>query len=399
MDNNKKKILFCIQNFNIGGPQKSLLSLLHEFDYNKYEVDLLIWSEEGSLIQYLPEQVSLVKLQKDLKYLRLSKSEIINNSIDLIIKGQHKLVFSAIKTVLQYKKKMEIGRQNFWIKNRNEFVFLKKEYDVAVAVSGGNLAYFITDCVKAEKKYTWVRSDYRVYKRDKEIDRYYFHRVNGIITVSNVCKSILDEEFPEIKHKTKVFYNLLPINLYKLMKSDVSIIKEESSITILSVSRLDPDKGLDLAIDAMRILKEKGIDAKWYVLGDGKYRRKLEADINKKGLADDFILLGFQENTYSFIERCDIFVHPSRFEGKSNAVDEAKFACKPIVVTNYSTVQEQITHGCNGLVVEMNPEAISNGICELAGNGQLRDYLITNLSNNRHSMFGDVGAFEKLIEN
>ncbi len=395
----KKKVLFCIQNFNIGGPQKSLLSLLHEFDYQKYDVDLMVWSQEGSLIEYLPKQVNLVKLENCLRYVRLSKNEIIKNSIKLLFSKHHKLVYSAFKAVFKYRKSMEEGRQLFWMENKDKFPLLEKEYDVAIAVSGGNLAYFIIDCVIAKEKFTWVRSDYRVYKRNKEIDRIYFNKVDGIITVSNLCKDILDAEFPEFKGKTQVFYNLLPINLYNIMKSDTSVIRNDNqSKIILSVSRLDPDKGLDLAIDAMSILKSKGVNAKWYVLGDGGFRKKLQSSITKKGLDEDFILLGFKENTFSFIERCDIFVHPSRFEGKSNSVDEAKFACKPIVVTNYSTVKEQITHEYNGIIVDMVPKDIANAIIELLENTEMRNNLVVNLSKNNYSMFNNISDFEKIIE-
>jgi glycosyltransferase involved in cell wall biosynthesis len=396
----RKNLLFCIQNLNIGGPQKSLLSLLYELDYKKYNVDLLIWSKEGSLIPYLPPEVNVVNIPEIHSYIRISTKETLLKSIKLIFKGEIRIVIGVISTIIKYRKNMVLGRQYFWEKYRYLFKKLKKEYDIAIAVSGGNLAYFICDCVNASKKFTWVRSDYRVLRRDKRIDGEYFAKVNGILTVSNICKEILDTEFPEFEAKTFVFYNLLPFKLYEKMDDeDISINRQGDEKIFLTIARLDPNKGLDLAIKAMRILKDKGYKIKWYVLGDGSYKNVLKQMIRENNLEDDFILLGFKNNTYSYIKECDIFVHPSRFEGKSNAVDEAKFACKPIVVTNYPTVAEQVTNLENGLVVDMTEESLSNGIIKILEEPELMLKFVKNLKESREVFDSSIEKFEKIIEN
>src|SRR5690606_18335813 len=127
--------------------------------------------------------------------------------------------------------------------------------------------------------------------------------------------------------------------------------------------------------------------------GDGDYRANIQKMIDKYSLSNDFILLGFKDNTLPFIEACDIFVHPSRFEGKSNSVDEAKFACKPIVVTNYPTVNEQITHMHNGIVVEMTPKSLANGIIQMGRNGNLKNSLVANLKHEKASMVNSISSF------
>ncbi|MCC4722355.1 glycosyltransferase [Salinicoccus sp. RF5] len=396
----KKKILFCIQNLDMGGPQKSLLSLLYDIDYKRYDVDLMIWSQNGSLKKYLPKEVKIVNLPIELSYLRLSKSEIVKNSLKMVFNGHHRLVKSGFLTTIKYRKNMAIGRQKFWEKNKKNFPTLDNRYDIAIAVSGGNLCYFISDCVSATKKYTWVRSDYRVFNRDKKIDKKYFSKVDGIITVSNICKDIMDEEFPEFSYKTHVFYNLLPFKLYEKMGKDTSqIIKTKNETVLLTISRLDPNKGLDLAVKAMKKLKSQDIRVKWYILGDGTYRKTLQKKIAKYDLENDFILLGFKNNTYQFIKDCDIFVHPSRFEGKSNAVDEAKYACKPIVVTNYPTVREQIINLHNGIIVSMSPEDLAEGIKEMMKNEELKLNCVSNLEITKNSMTSTIASFEQIINN
>ena len=70
--------------------------------------------------------------------------------------------------------------------------------------------------------------------------------------------------------------------------------------------------------------------------------------IEENQLQDHFILLGMKENPYPYIKEADIYVQPSRFEGKSIAIDEAKILQKPIVVTNFSTAKDQIKNQENG---------------------------------------------------
>ena len=87
----------------------------------------------------------------------------------------------------------------------------------------------------------------------------------------------------------------------------------------------------DIAIKAAAILVKKGYTIKWYVLGEGEERNTLEQSIKEHNLIANFILLGIKENPYPYINNATIYVQPSRFEGKSLAIDEAKILHKPIL--------------------------------------------------------------------
>ena len=91
-------------------------------------------------------------------------------------------------------------------------------------------------------------------------------------------------------------------------------------------------------------------------------------NIIKTETEDKVIILGKQENPYPYIANCDIYVQPSRYEGKSVTVREAQILCKPVVVTNFSTVNDQFKNGYNASICEMNGEAIANSIIELCTN-------------------------------
>ena len=91
---------------------------------------------------------------------------------------------------------------------------------------------------------------------------------------------------------------------------------------ILTVGRLTAQKAYEVAVDAMKLLKDQGIKARWYVLGEGELRNKLQQKIDSLGLKEDFLLLGAKENPYPYYKQCDLYVHATRFEGKSIAIQD-----------------------------------------------------------------------------
>ena len=110
---------------------------------------------------------------------------------------------------------------------------------------------------------------------------------------------------------------------------------------------------------------------------------KLIQAIGKKlGLEEYTKFMGNVENPYPYIRKATIVVHTSRFEGKSIAIDESKILCKPIVATNFSTVEDQLTHGVNASICNINPDDVSNSIEKLINDTQLRNKYITYLKNN-----------------
>ena len=153
----------------------------------------------------------------------------------------------------------------------------------------------------------------------------------------------------------------------------------DDKVNILSIGRLHGQKGFDIAIDACKILIDSGYNACWYVIGEGKERKKLEELIEKNNLKNNFKLLGLKSNPYKYLKACDIYVQPSRYEGKSVAIDEAKILCKPIVVTNFSTVYDQIEDSRTGIITEMNDISLSKGIESLIDNKELKKYINSNL--------------------
>ena len=376
-----KRLLFVISNFNIGGPQKSLLALLDNIDYSVFDVDILIMQPNGSLVEFINQNAKVIEASKLVTAFTLPSENIFSWLRTILIQCGITAFGSAIKELIKGKSKryenISVSRQHFWYKNHKHIKQLKAKYDAAFGILGLS-TYFIVDCVDAERKYHWIRSDTRILHHDVNIDSYYFKKCTGFLSVSNDCAKIFEDMYAFSKGRIRTFYNYIPEKFYSSLPVDTARMQECNAKTkILTICRLDPFKGLEMAIDACKILKGKGFDICWFVLGDGKYRTEVERMIEENNLKGCFILLGFQYNTLAFINEADILVHPSRSEGKSNAVDEALFCCKPTIVTNYATATEVIDSGVNGVICNMNGESIADSIEKVISDNGFRDSLIS----------------------
>ena len=139
----------------------------------------------------------------------------------------------------------------------------------------------------------------------------------------------------------------------------------------MTVGRVCIDKGLEYAVDAAVLLKKADIKFKWYWVGPGNDIIEHKQMLTDKNIEDVFEFLGPTNNPYDYIRAADICVYPSKFEGKSVVIEETKIINKPIVVTNFSTVSNQIDNMKSGIIVEMNGYAVYEAIKKLIDDNQL----------------------------
>lgn len=148
---------------------------------------------------------------------------------------------------------------------------------------------------------------------------------------------------------------------------------------LVSIGRLNAQKGFDLAIKAAYKMKKDGLNYSWFIIGEGELEQDLRNQIDELGLNENVYLLGLRKNPYPYIQYADIFIQPSRFEGKSIVLDEAKILGKPIVATNYDTVYDSITNGVNGTICEFDENSLGDAIVTLLENKDIRYRYSTNL--------------------
>lgn len=389
----KKNLLFVMNNLSCGGAEKALISLLETIDYSKFNVDLFLFKHEGLFFSKIPKQVNLLKEPYEYKYYDMPIKRAI---ISCIKKGRLNIALSRLKAGFIFKTEQNRVRceQRVWKYICNSLKSINKKYDVAIGYLEKTPIYFCVDKVNAKKKIGFIHNDYDKLGMDPEIDQKYFDKLDNIVTVSEECASVLKQRFPVYKDKVEVMYNIVSPKVINKMSSNHFNIKYRG-VNLVSLGRLHQQKGFELAIEACKNLIDSGYKIKWHVIGEGEERTKLEKLIKANRLEENFILLGLKENPYPYIKNADIYVHPSRFEGKSIAIDEAKILNKPIVVTNFTTVKDQIKDQETGLIVDMTSSSIAEGIKKLFDDDHLRGKLTNNLSKEK---LGTESEIEKLYK-
>lgn len=387
MKNNCLNILFVIESLHCGGAEKSLINLLSNIDFGLYEVDLLLVKRGGEFEKFIPGNVNVYTLNQ------CSRSNE---------------VFTFVSRVLFYfSRKLNPNRkyhpsQLYWKFFKNKFSPVKKKYDIAIAYNQGFSTYFIASKVNAKKKFSWLNTDYKKAGYSISLDYKYYVKYDKIVCVSIENEAAFKNTLRAFDKDlcTIVIPDIVDPHLIKEMSlQDVTFNKDKNSIVIVTVGRLAKAKGLHLAIGACEILNNQGRIINWYVVGEGPMRKELESAIKEKKLDQSFFLLGYKENPYPYMKKCDIYAQTSLFEGLGLTLIEATLLLKPIVTTNFSTARAIIKNRETGLICGMNPQAIADNINIYIDNTDFKDQIKNNLSKkvNIESKQKTINRIENLI--
>lgn len=391
----KKRILFIEEGLGIGGAEKSLLTILQNFDYEKYEVDLFLFNYRGEFMELLPKQVNLLNLDEDFNIFDENRKQ---SPILFIKKFKFRKAINALLYLIHAAYSNWIVKKEYigWKYIGNIFNSLNKEYDVAVSFLERKTFYFNVDKVKSKKKIGFVHIDYHKIDYDYELDKKYFEYMNNIATVSEHCKEVLIEIFPEYKDKFLVIKNMVSDKLIReFAKEELDIKVDSNVINIVTVGRLTYQKGMDNAVLVCKKLVNDGYKVKWYIVGTGGQRKELEQLVRENKIEDNFILLGAKLNPYKYMNFADIYVQPSRFEGYGITIAEAKILNKPIVANNIPEFREQLINNKTGIITDSNDE-MSEAIESLINNEELRKKYSNELNKLNSNI--SLTELEKLYE-
>ncbi len=389
----KKKLLFIIPKLGIGGAEKSLVSLLQLLDYDKYDVDLMTFRREGTFLADIPGQVNVIDAGDEYLLFDGSASQYIKSNIK-------KLATGRILNRIAYSKAVSSGDSDkIWSCLKKVMAVPNKHYDVAIAYLEETSTYFCADCVSADKKIAYVHCDYRKLINKPERDGRYYAQFDHIVTISDECVASLAEAFPDCRSKLAKIENITSAKAVRTFaEKTVDDFSADGCKKILTMGRLAPPKGYDMAVSAAGILSDKGYKFKWFVLGSGDLEEQIKEQIKSLGLEEKFILLGERSNPYPYIGGCDIYAQTSYTEGKSIAIDEAKIFCKPIVCTSFPTVYDQLTDGENAVLAETNAESIAEKIEQLLNDDGLCKKLSDNLRKEKAGNEEEIDKFYLLLE-
>ena len=139
----------------------------------------------------------------------------------------------------------------------------------------------------------------------------------------------------------------------------------KNEIHFLSIGRFSDAKNFDNVPQICRLLRQQGFNVKWFIIGYGGDENLIYRKIKEAGMQDYVIMLGKKENPYPYIKQCDLYVQPSRYEGKAVTVIEAQALHRPVVITKFATSSSQLIDGVDGVIVPLDNEGCADGIAKL----------------------------------
>jgi glycosyltransferase involved in cell wall biosynthesis len=397
----KKNILISVYDMEIGGIERSLINMLNSFDYEKYDIDLLIFHHIGDLMDSLPKRVNILP--------QIEKYTVFRKSILQCLKEGHystsavRILSKLLANIKSNLRNLEEGsgyiQMQLTLKYASFFIPKQtKKYDVAISYAWPH--DIVAKKVKAHIKIAWVHTDYSKLEIDNTLDLSVWNKFDFVASVSKECSKSFLTKYPTLKEKIIEMENINSPDFIKSMAEERIVLDNSypDDFNIISVGRLSYVKGFDLAVKALRKLHDQGkTNIKWYVVGYGGYEEELKEMISMNNLTNSFILLGKKTNPYSYIKTCDLYVQPSRYEGKAVTVTEAKILGKPILITNYPTAKSQVDNGVDGIICDLSIEGLTEGIDKLYNQRDLLSKLISNLKDKDFSNRDELHKLYSLI--
>ena len=365
----RKKLLILSHAMELGGAERSLLGLLDALKDSEYEVDLFLLRHEGELLKYIPEHVHLLP--------KIAAYTVLARPMKTVLKEGHVLLTAARLLARQqaamFAKKHGLKNSIVDLEYSHKYTcpFMPaiqpdKEYDLAISYLTPH--YFVAEKVQSKRKVAWIHTDYSQVSVDIKSETAMWGKYDRIVSISEeVSKSFLSV-FPELKEKLFEMENLLPERLILEQAEAFSAESEMpkySGIKLLSIGRFCHAKNFDNVPDICRRILELGINVKWYLIGFGNDEALIKSKIKEAGMEDHVALLGKKENPYPYIKACDLYVQPSRYEGRAVTVTEAQLLGKPVVITNYPTASSQFRNGMEGTIVPLDNQSCAEGIVEI----------------------------------
>lgn len=358
-----KHILFLLPDLRFGGVEASLINLINCIDYNKgIKVTILMYGAHYDLIS---------KITK-------------NNSVDIKIIKMNSMFKSIVNRVGKLFGKRGALINDLYINKFRTAMFIKRninryDYVINYHASCGCKIVKIANIKNTEKLIAWYHGSLyseEVFK-DANVRLY-----KKIVMVSDGCLENIVSKNEQVKDKITVINNITP---YKEIIDKAACVQNVfgKEFAIVTCGRINRQKGIDTAIEACKILKNKIADFKWYIIGDfndspKEYEQYIKNIIKKYGLEKEFILLGGKQNPYPYFAQCDLYVQPSREESFGITIVEALVCGATVVSTETVGARHLIKDGETGVITDNNPTALADAIFELYGTAEKRKYLSEN---------------------
>jgi len=381
----KPKIIILMHYMELGGAEISLIGLLGALDPAKVDVDLFVYSHQGPLMKFIPGWVNLLPELKAYSMLERPLRDVIRS-------GEARVAAGRIVARFQHGA---YARRRGPVDTVDDSIYQyigsclapmlpainpKQEYDLCISFLIPH-NYGLKNA-RARKRIARIHSDYSTVHVNARKELPVWGAYDYIASISSDVSASFLKTFPSLKDRIVEIENILSPGFVRNRSNEFSVESEMSGeIKMLSIGRFCYAKNFEnIPLIASALVKNGCRNFKWYIVGYGDSKLILD-NISALGMENHVIILGKKENPYPYIKACDIYVQPSRYEGKSVTVREAQMLGKPVVVTAYPTAPSQIRHGVDGVIVPLDNEGCARGLARFISYDPLRNRIAGNLGN------------------
>lgn len=350
------KVLFVIDSFHMGGAEKSLVTLLNLLPVADMDIEVMRMASGGELEPMLPEGIRL--------------SQISLQSPGIFGRIRFMATRAAMHITRKHTSKATHPNDFFWKFMRHSVPQLKGEYDIAIAYQQGFPTAYVATRVNARRKIAWVNADVAGAGYDAQFNMPFYRMMDKIVTVSDTLRTLFSTRYPTLASRVITIRDIIDPEAVKRLADGPSPYNDDATpsgrpLRLLTVARMERIKGLDMAVEAARLLRDACIPFHWHFIGDGRERAHILSLINRYNLHDHITLHGTIANPYPWMNGCDIYIQPSRHEGYGIAIVEAMILNRPVITTDFPVAHDHID-GTNGLIAPMSPQGIADAVTLLS---------------------------------
>ena len=233
------------------------------------------------------------------------------------------------------------------------------KYDIVVSYIQNHTAKFVAENIDAKRKIMFYHNSTDGYHEVNADAMKYYEK---IYCVSQCALEAVSKFYPEFADKMDYIENYVDFKAIRNKAEECNPDYPKNKLILCTCGRITPEKGYDLAVETAEILKENNIDFKWYFVGDGTERGKIEEMIASKKLNDNIVITGLKENPYPYMKNCDIYVQPSYEESFGLTIYEAMILNRIVVTTATVGAEDMITDEMDGIIAEISSESLAEKI-------------------------------------
>lgn len=397
----RPRVFIAMHYLELGGAESALIGLLDAWDYDRADIDLFLYAHRGELMRYIPAQVNLLPENRHYASIESPVGDALRRGCLGVVLGRwlgHRsfarfarrenpdngdAVFAHIgKTVTRFVPRMS-----------------ERVYDLAISFLTPH--FQVLEHVNARSKICWIHTDYSHIRPDVSLEMPMWSAFDHIISISpDVTRSFL-KRFPGLDDRIVEIENIMPVHLIRgrAKESLAPGTYDKDTFNILSVGRFTYQKNFDNipAILRQTIAITGNDNLRWHLIGYGLEEEKIRKAITDRGMENHVIIHGKKENPYPYIAGCDLYVQPSRSEGKSVCVREAQALGRPVVIADYPTAPSQVAEGTDGIILPLDNDRFARGLASVIEDDALMSRLSENCMARDYSNRAEIEKLYSLI--